>query len=169
MNAEEFKREYYALHPKLYRIAFALLNDAADAEDMLQDTYCKLWGMRTELSNVLQPEAFCVRLIKNLCLDFLRSPKNRIDNESAELLQMTDEATPENELESKQSIQQIEAMINRLPEKQRIVLQMRGCGDCSLEEIEVATGESATNVRVLLSRARKTLKSMLINRNIKNA
>jgi len=165
MNAEEFKRIYYPFHPKLYRIAFALLNNTADAEDLLQDTYYKLWSRRTELAGILQPEAFCVRLLKNLCMDFIRTPQNRLDNESAEFVTMTTATTPEDELESKDKIQQIKALINQLPEKQRIVLQMRGCGDCSFEEIEVATGESAANVRVLLSRARKTLKNMLNSKN----
>jgi len=160
MNAEEFKSIYYPFHPKLYRMAYALLNNAADAEDMLQDTYYKLWSRRTELTGILQPEAFCVRLLKNLCMDFLRAPRNRSDNEPAKIMQMTTETTPEDELESKEKIQQIEMLIERLPEKQRIVIQMRGSGDCSLEEIEAATGESAANVRVLLSRARKTLKNM---------
>ena len=163
MNAEEFQNVYYPLHPKLYRIAFALLNNAADAEDMLQETYCKLWSRRTELTGILQPEAFSVRLIKNLCLDFLRTPRNRPDNEPAEPVTITTGTTPETELESKENIRQIEALIEQLPEKQRIVIQMRGCGDCSLEEIEAATGESAANVRVLLSRARKTLKKMIVN------
>ena len=163
MSAEEFKSVYYPFHPKLYRIAYALLNNAADAEDILQDTYYKLWSRRTELTGIVQPEAFCVRLLKNLCLDFLRSPRNRIDNESAALMTMTTGTTPEDDLESKEKIQQIEALIEQLPEKQRIVIRMRGCGDCSLEDIEAATGESAANVRVLLSRARKTLKSKLTN------
>jgi RNA polymerase sigma-70 factor (ECF subfamily) len=167
MNAEEFKRIYYPFHPKLYRIACALLNSAADAEDILQDAYYKLWNRRTELNDILQPEAFCVRLIKNLCVDFLRAPENRTDDESAAFITMTTETTPEIELESKEKIRQIEALIEQLPDKQRIVIQMRGCGDCSFEEIEAATGESAANVRVLLSRARKTLKSMLINSNLK--
>jgi len=167
MNAEEFKRLYYPFHPKLYRIAFALLNNADDAEDILQDTYYKLWDKRTELINVLQPEAFCVRLVKNLCLDFLRAPVNRTDNESVEFVNAITGTTPENELESKEKIHQIEALIEQLPEKQRIVIQMKGGGDCSFDEIEAATGESAANVRVLLSRARKTLKSMLINNNSK--
>jgi len=166
MNAEEFKSIYYPFHPKLYRIAFSLLNNAADSEDILQETYCKLWNKRTELVNILQPEAFCVRLVKNLCLDFLRAPRNRLDNnEPVESLNIMIGITPENEMESKEKIQQIETLIEQLPEKQRIVIQMRGCGDCSLEEIEAVTGESAVNVRVLLSRARKTLKSMLKNRN----
>jgi len=167
MNAEEFKRLYYPFHPKLYRIAFALLNNADDAKDILQDTYYKLWDRQAELINVLQPEAFCVRLVNNLCLDFLRAPRNRLDNESVESVNVTTGTTPENELESKEKIHQIETLIEQLPEKQRIVIQMRGCGDCSLEEIEAATGESAANVRVLLSRARKTLKSMLANNNSK--
>ncbi|MCL1934387.1 MAG: RNA polymerase sigma factor [Candidatus Azobacteroides sp.] len=167
MNAEEFKRTYYPFHPKLYRIAFALLNNADDAEDILQDTYCKLWNKRTELIGINQPEAFCVRLVKNLCLDFLRAPRNRPDNESIESVTVMTETNPENELENKEKMQHIEAMIEQLLEKQRIVIQMRGCGDCSFEEIEAATGESAANVRVLLSRARKTLKTMLINRNSK--
>ncbi|MDR2232730.1 MAG: sigma-70 family RNA polymerase sigma factor [Tannerella sp.] len=163
MSADEFEKVYYALHPKMWRVAYSLLNDVADAEDILQDAFCKLWDMRAELADIKKPEAFSIRLIKNLCLDFIRAPRNRIDTESTESLLMADDMTPEDELESKQRILQIEAMIDRLPEKQRIVLQMRGCGDYSFEEIEVATGETAANVRVLLSRARKTLKSMLIS------
>ena len=163
MNAEEFKRLYYPFHSKLYRVAFALLNNADDANDILQDTYCKLWTKRKELTDILQPEAFCVRLVKNLCLDFRRLPRNRQDNEQPESIQITAGTTPDKELESKEKIRHIEAMIEQLPEKQRVVIQMRGYGDCSLEEIENATGESAENVRVLLSRARKSLKNMLSN------
>ena len=165
MNTEEFKRLYYPFHPKLYRIAFALLNNADDAEDILQDTYYKLWSKRTELINIFQPEAFCVRLVKNLCLDFLRAPKNRPDNESVESVIISIDTNPESELENKEKIRHIETLIEQLPGKQRIVMQMRGCGDCSLDEIEAVTGESAANIRVLLSRARKTLKSMLANSN----
>jgi RNA polymerase sigma-70 factor (ECF subfamily) len=161
MNAEEFKSLYYPFHLKLYRIAFALLNNSNDAEDILQDAYCKLWSKRAELTHVLQPEAFCVRLIKNLCFDFLRAPKNQPENEWVESITMTAGTTPESELESKEKMNQLETLIEQLPEKQRIVVRMRGCGDCSFEEIEAATGESAVNVRVLLSRARRTMKQQL--------
>jgi RNA polymerase sigma-70 factor (ECF subfamily) len=161
MNAEEFKRRYYPFHPKLYRIAYALLNHAEDAEDILQDAYCKLWIKRADLAAILQPEAFCVTLVKNLCLDHLRSPGRRTDRDRNALPDAPDETTPISELESREQVGHIEAMIDRLPEKQRIVIRMRGCGDCSLEEIEQATGESAANVRTLLSRARKSLKMML--------
>jgi RNA polymerase sigma-70 factor (ECF subfamily) len=97
-------------------------------------------------------------------LDFLKAPRNRQDNESLKFVNISTGTTPDNDLEIKEKIEQIEALIEQLPKKQRTVIQLRGNGDCSLEEIEVLTGESAANVRVLLSRARKTLKNMLLNR-----
>lgn len=166
MNADEFKRQFYPFHTKLYRIAYALLNNPADAEDILQEAYYKLWNKRSELIIIKQPEAFCVTLVRNLCMDFLRSPKNRIENDEPEMLRLSSETTPESDLESKEKMKQIETLIDKLPEKQQLVIRMRGCGDCSLEEIEIATGESAANVRVLLSRARKTLKEMLMCKQI---
>ena len=75
MDVENFKRLFLPLHPKLFRIAYALVENKADAEDILQDAYYKLWSRRNELTDIQNPEAFCVTLVKNLCLDFLRSPR----------------------------------------------------------------------------------------------
>ena len=77
MDVENFKRLFLPLHPKLFRIAYALVENKADAEDILQDAYYKLWSRRNELTDIQNPEAFCVTLVKNLCLDFLRSPRMR--------------------------------------------------------------------------------------------
>ena len=164
MNTDEFKRRFYLFHPKLYRVAYAFLNDPADAEDILQEAYSKLWEKRNELIIIKQPEAFCVTLIKNLCVDFLRSPKNRKGNDVPEMMEIASETTPESDLESKEKMEHIETLISKLPEKQQIVIRMRGSGDCTLEEIEIVTGESAANVRVLLSRARKSLREMLMGK-----
>ena len=54
-------------------------------------------------------------------------------------------------------------LMQRLPEKQRRVLELRGYADCSLEEIERIMGETTANVRVLLSRARNTLRMKITN------
>ena len=75
MDVENFKRLFLPLHPKLFRIAYALVGNKADAEDILQDAYYKLWSRRDELSDIRNPEAFCVTLLKNLCLDYLRSAR----------------------------------------------------------------------------------------------
>lgn len=85
MTAEDFKCRFLPLHPKLYRIAFALVGNADDAEDILQETYSKLWMKREELEAVRNPEAFCVTWVKNCCLDYLRSPRaNRHEEDITE-------------------------------------------------------------------------------------
>ena len=43
MDAESFKKEFLPYHRKLYCIAYRLLENAADAEDLVQEAYLKLW------------------------------------------------------------------------------------------------------------------------------
>ena len=95
-------------------------------------------------------------LVKNLCLDFLRSPRaNRRDADVTEAVTLSTASSPDEELERQDKVQQIRHLIDRLPENQRQVLRLRGIEDCSMDEIEQITGLSAVNIRVLLSRARK--------------
>ena len=72
MDAESFKNLFLPYHRKLYRVAFRLLEDVADAEDVVQEAYLKLWDKRDGLAVISNPEAFCVALVKNMCFDLLR-------------------------------------------------------------------------------------------------
>ena len=159
MDVDSFKRLFLPLHPKLFRIAYALVENKADAEDILQDAYYKLWSRREELANVLNPEAFCVTLVKNLCLDYLRSPRaNRHDEDVTEAVTLSTDSSPDKELEMQDKVEHIHNLISRLPENQRQVIRLRGIDDCSMDEIEQITGLNAVNIRVLLSRARKIIR-----------
>lgn len=159
MDVDSFKRLFLPLHPKLFRIAYALVENKADVEDILQDAYYKLWSRREELANVLNPEAFCVTLVKNLCLDYLRSPRaNRHDEDVAEAVTLSTDSSPDKELEMQDKVEHIRHLISRLPENQRQVIRLRGIDDCSMDEIEQITGLNAVNIRVLLSRARKIIR-----------
>ena len=103
MTAEDFKRRFLPFHPKLYRIAFALVGNSDDAEDILQEAYSKLWMKREELEVVQNPEAFCVTLIKNVCLDYLRSPRaNRHEEDITEAYQLSTDSSPERKAEEKE-------------------------------------------------------------------
>lgn len=159
MDVENFKRLFLPLHPKLFRIAYALVENKSDAEDILQDAYYKLWSRREELTDVQNPEAFCVTLVKNLCIDFLRSPRvGRHNEEITEVVAFSPDSSPDEKLEMKDKVQQVRHLVSRLPENQRQVLRLRGIEDCSMDEIEQITGLSAVNIRVLLSRARKIIR-----------
>ena len=159
MDVENFKRLFLPLHPKLFRIAYALVENKADAEDILQDAYYKLWSRREELTDVQNPEALCVTLVKNLCIDFLRSPRvGRHNEEVTEVVAFSPDSSPDEKLEMKDKVQQVRHLVSRLPENQRQVRRLRGIEACSMDEIEQITGLSAVNIRVLLSRARKIIR-----------
>lgn len=159
MDAERFKQLFLPFHPKLYRIAYILVENKADAEDILQDAYYKLWNKREELGDIRNPEAFCVTLVKNLCLDFLRSPhRHRRQEEIGKADTLEIESSPEKELEIQDKIRLLRRLINQLPTHQKQVIKLREINECSLDEIEQITGLGAGNIRVLLSRARKSIR-----------
>ena len=166
MEAETFKQRFLSFHPKLYRIALALVESPEDAEDILQEAYTKLWSKRDSLEAVQQPEAFAVTIVRNLCLDFLRSP--RANSRSAPLEEVTlhCEDSPERQVETRDQLRQVVRLIQELPPNQQQVIRLRGMEDCSMEEIAEITGFSPANVRTLLSRARKYIKGKLKKENL---
>lgn len=158
MDAANFKQQFLPCHPKLYRAAFRLMGNAQDAEDMVQEAYLKLWNKRDELTNVLNIEAYCVTLIKNLCYDALRRSQLDEDGRPPEELPLTTDTNIAREVEQRDEVNHVRKLINQLPEQQRKVIVLRDINDCSFEEIEQTTGLNAINIRVLLSRARKKIR-----------
>ena len=161
MEAETFKQRFLPFHPKLYRIALALVESPEDAEDILQEAYARLWSKRASLEAVQNPEAFAVAIVRNLCLDFLRSPRSNSRSEPLEAIILPSEDSPDRQVELRDQLRQVRRLIEELPPNQRQVIRLRGMEDCSLEEIAQITGFSDANVRTLLSRARKYIKEKL--------
>jgi RNA polymerase sigma-70 factor (ECF subfamily) len=164
MDAERFKKQFLPLHPQLYRMAYALTENRRDAEDILQEAYCKLWRRRKELTHIRNAEAFCITLVKNLCIDFLRTAQLECGRTALENISPADSrASPETEMIQQDEITRLRRLIDRLPRNQRQVLRLHGIEGCSQEEIQQITGLSAVNIRVLLSRARKILREQYSN------
>lgn len=158
MNAECFKQQYLPFHQKLYRIAFRLLGNACDAEDIVQEAYLKLWNKRDELGDIRNAESFSVTLLKNLCFDYLRSAKDNMDGRTPDELNIVSETSLSEEIETKDEFRRVKELIEHLPSQQQKVMMLRHVGDCSMEDIERITGLNAINIRVLLSRARKKIR-----------
>lgn len=159
MDAITFKEKYIPYHQKLYRVAYRLLEDACDAEDVVQEAYIKLWNKRDELTQVENSEAYCVILLRNLCFDFLRAKKKHVF-QSTEDTVISDNLVLSDEIETVDEIKHIETIIDLLPEQQRKIIKLRHFDDYSNEEIEEIMGLTSVNVRVLMSRARKKVKEL---------
>lgn len=160
MNAESFKQRYLPFHAKMYHLAFRYTGSRENAEDMVQETYLKLWNKRNELPELENTEAYVMTLLKNTCLDFLRRSHDDLWAASPpdDLQIMAEAPSASVRLEQKDEVCYLYRLIERLPLPQRKIILLRDVGDCSMEEIEQATGFTAANIRVLLSRARKKLR-----------
>lgn len=157
MDAASFKKMFLPYHRKLYGVAFRLLENEDDARDVLQDAYLKLWDKRDALGIIDNPEAFCTTLVRNMCLDLLRSPRYVRERQQVELTDALPVAAPDN-IAARDDAQVIQTLIARLPLQQQQVIRLRDLQGYSYSEIEQLTGLSAVNLRVLLSRARKKIR-----------
>lgn len=159
MTHPEFKARFLPCYQKLYRIAYRYMGNACDAEDMVQNTYLKLWEKQDFLEGVENDEAYAVTTLKHLCLDKLKAPLVQTDD-SGLVGESSPEPPPDQALEQKEEMKIVMRIISELPEQQRQVVLMRHFEEKSTEEIERETGLSNVNIRVLLSRARKTIKEL---------
>lgn len=164
MDAESFKREFLPFHRKLYHIAYKLLENESDAEDIVQEAYLKLWNKRDGLPAISNPEAFCVTLLKNMCFDVLRSGKSSFYRHSIELCD-TYETPVYEDNDAADQCMLIKKIISGLPEQQQKIVILRDIKECTYEEIENLTGLNSINIRVLLSRARKKIREKFIKLN----
>ncbi|MCD8031399.1 MAG: sigma-70 family RNA polymerase sigma factor [Bacteroides sp.] len=157
MDAEIFKRKFLPYHKRLYYIAYRLLENEADAQDIVQEAYLKMWNKREGLTMISNPEAFSVTLVRNICFDLLRSGKYLLQRQCVELAAIHEQPQSDRS-EEKEQARMIRQLIATLPEQQQQIITLRDIRECSYEEIEKITGLSAVNIRVILSRARKKIR-----------
>jgi len=143
-------------------MAFRLMGNREEAEDMVQEVYVKLWGMRDELGKYNSIEALAIRITRNLCLDQLRRRKVNLDAMKVERLKEESYSdTPADKLEKKEDAELIHTLIAALPEPQRSLVHLRHLEGKEYEEISEMVNMNVNAIRVSISRARKQMREML--------
>jgi RNA polymerase sigma factor (sigma-70 family) len=159
MNFEELTK---GVKNKLYRFALRITGDNAEAEDVVQEVFIKVWHRLNELPNIQNTEAWCMTLTKNLSLDKLRS-KHRRTEEIGEILQISDsESTPYESLAGKDMVDKIRHWMKLLPEKQQLVMHLRDIEDKTYEEISLILDMPMPQVKVNLHRARTAIRERIL-------
>lgn len=72
MELETFKITVLPLREKLINISWRMMEDRSDAEDIVQETFLKLWQIREKMDGYNSVEALAVQVAKNLALDKLK-------------------------------------------------------------------------------------------------
>ncbi|MCC8095281.1 MAG: RNA polymerase sigma factor [Tannerellaceae bacterium] len=161
MELETFKHMVLPLREKLQHIAYMLTDNRADAEDVVQETFLKLWKIRDQLDQYRSVEALAVMVTKNTALNTLKARKPK-----ALELEMTfleaGTGGPAGRLEQKDAVDCIRQLIDRLPSLQQITIRMKDIEGYELSEIAEITGTQVETVRVNLSRARKRVREQFL-------
>lgn len=159
MTAEEFKKQYLPYQQKLYRLALRILENQSEVEDVVQEVYIKLWNKRDEMANIENHEAYSVTLVKNLCIDYIRSKSKRM-KQASENYEVAEKRTLFEQIAAKSDLELVKQLLTMLPEQQQRVLNLSHACGYTNEEIEKITGLNSVNVRVALSRGRSKLREL---------
>ena len=145
----------------LYRVAFAVVRNAAEAEDVAQETFVRAWEHRRKLPEVEQMRAWLVRIAMNLALDHLRRSRPvQMDEVIAETTRSAEPGTEQQVMGTEELARVLQAM-DRLPKTERMGIVLTAFDELTTAEIASVVGRSQSSVRALLFRARERLKQRL--------
>lgn len=145
----------------LFTVAERMLGDAAEAEDVVQETVHKAWAKaRAWRPGDAKYATWMHRVAMNACLDRLRK-RARLAAKPPEEDRPDETAGPAELLERRERVEAVRAAVARLPERQRAAITL--CGLQELTNIEAAEilGVSVEALESLLARARRTLRKTL--------
>lgn len=155
IDSTEFNKLILPYSHKMFAVAYRFMQQAEEAEDVVQDIFIKIWQMRDDLPPNERLLPFILAMTRNLCIDRLRA-RHETEDESA----IVEDVSTSNPVEEKDRLQQMMKMIAQLPDTQQQVLKLRVFKELTTEEISTKLNLSETNVRQLLSRARRQLKEL---------
>lgn len=141
------------LHQRLHTTARNIAGDD-NADDILQDAFCKLWTLKNLPSNQQQTEKIASTIVRNVSIDYRRSAERKTQSS-------IDKADTENSQDNdiRELFVTVKHIIElQLSDMQRQVLWMRDYEGYSFAEVAEKMCITEENARQILSRARKTIR-----------
>ena len=163
MTQLEFVNTVKRLEDRMYRLAKMMLISADEAADAVQEVFAKLWVKKEQLNRIANQDAYFMRAVRNYCLDRIKSKQaqeSRLDVVAFKMQAISSEKR----YETTEAVSIVEQLMWQLPEKQRLIIQLRDIEGYEFKEISDILDMNENAIRTALSRARKTLKNELIKK-----
>jgi len=163
-NRDEYARLVETYYEMIYNLAFRMLNDPQDAEDILQETFLKAYRHLKSFDGRSSLSTWLYRIATNEALMFLRRRRmetvsidesKETDTGEQEPLQIVDWCClPEEELVSAEAQAHLDEAVTRLSPNLRVVFVLRDIQGLSTHEVGEVLNLTETAVKTRLSRAR---------------
>lgn len=148
----------------LYRVAFSVLRNPADAEDAVQEAFLRVLRHRDSLGEVRDHRVWLVRIVWNIVLDRKRRAKTRPETDDVNDLARVLPAhglSAEQRSAAAQHHAHVLACVDRLPAKEREVMVLSAFEELSSVEIAAVLNITESSVRSRLFRARNLMAELL--------
>lgn len=161
-NEEAFRQLFDLYRDDIYTYGLSLLKRKEYAEEILQDTFLKVWMHRTQLDPGQSFRSYVFTISRNLTLNFLRKAANdrKLRNElfsmKVKVFNPIEEIMQEKELERIKT-----EAINLLPPRRRRIFEMSRFEGKSYEDISRELGISLSTVKNQMSKALETIRDFL--------
>lgn len=148
----------------LYRVAYSVTRNAAEAEDAVQETFLRVLKHESRLDEILDYRVWLVRIVWNIVLDRKRRAKTRPENEDiadyARALPSGERAAVDTVISSQEQ-GRILAQIDKLPRREREALLLSAVQELTTAEIAKMLETTESSIRSRIFRARKELAILL--------
>jgi len=148
----------------LYRVAYSVMRNAADAEDAVQEAFLRVLRHRDTLDEVRDHRVWLIRIVWNVVLDRKRRMKTRPETDDvAEMARVlpADGLSAEERAAAAQHHAHVLACVEQLPIKEREVLMLSAFEELTSVEIAEVLGITESSVRSRLFRARNLMAVLL--------
>jgi len=148
----------------LYRVAYSVLRNAADAEDAVQEAFLRVLRHRGTLHEVRDYRVWLIRIVWNVVLDRKRRQKTRPETDDvADLARVlpVEGLSAEERAAAAQHHAHVLGCVDQLPPKERQVLLLSAFDELSSVEIASVLDITESSVRSRLFRARNLMADLL--------
>jgi RNA polymerase sigma-70 factor (ECF subfamily) len=161
-GAEEFRRLYEAVFPVLFRVVYRITGSEEAAEDLCQDAFSRLHEKKMAVPNPEEAKYWLIRVATNASLNYVkRKDRERRAYQKAFREDVRKPETGESELLAKETREEVQEALKKLPKNLRMVLVLREYGELNYKKIGQVLGISEGNVKVRVFRARERMAVLL--------
>lgn len=160
-DEQAFYSFYKTYRAQLREFAFSYTKNETDAEDILQETFMRVWLSRDRLAEVDNPRAWLYTVNAHVCANWLRSRLNHERKNRSSSTGDQEKFTPFEAMHGRELQELIRDSLERMPEKRRRVFTMSRELGMRSKDIAAALGISDGTVRNTLVQALKDIRSDL--------
>jgi len=149
----------------LFAVAFRILNDQKESEDVLQEVFLQIWDKAGSYNPALgKPISWAVTLTRNKAIDYIRAHQRRtklMEHAATEMLANAPGATANEAVHGRQNEELINSAVADLPVEQRTAIEMAFFCGFTQNEISETLKEPLGTIKARIRRGMLKLRERL--------